>query len=492
LAVLASGGNALEAAIAANLTLGVVAPYLCGYGGDLFALVWTDTAVGYNGSGRAPKAATLDSVRTAAGSDEMPYRGPLTVTVPGAVEAWFALLRRFATRSFADLAQPALRYAREGFPLTARAAQSISLARDTFADSPAWQAVYGRARSGVVLRQPDLARTIEMLCADGPDAYYRGPIAEATAQHVQAAGGFIGAQDLAEHQGDWMPPLSAGYRGVDVVELPPNTQGVSALEALNIVEAAGDLPPDGAERQHLLIEATKRALADRDLYVTDPEHMRIPPDALASKEWAVRRAHTIDADRATSPDPAGAELGDTAYVCAADEGGMLVGLIQSNYAGFGSGITVPGWGINLQNRGASFSLHAGHVNVIAPRKRTMHTLIPAMALRGGRPWLVFGTMGGHGQAQTHLQLLVRLIDDGEDVQEAITAPRWMVSPNDWSVAAEDRFRPEVIGALRRRGHRLLVREGFDSLLGHAHAIVVGEPGYAAATDPRAEGAVVGL
>lgn len=502
LAVLDGGGNAMDAAIATNLVLGVVAPYMCGYGGDLFAMVWSNGMHGYNGSGRAPAAATLEAVRAAV-SDGWPHAvdaqmgntvrtGPLTVTVPGAVEAWFKLLDRFGTRAFAELALPAVRYARDGFPLSSRLAAHLrGLAEVHTAEwAQAWRDAYAAA-SGT-LRQPDLARTIETLCADGPAAYYSGPIAEAIASTLTTYGGLMTPDDLAAHTGDWVEPLATSYRGVEVFELPPSSQGVVALEALNIIESLDLGAPESAARHHVLIEAMKLALADRDAYVTDPEHMRIDPGVLASKSWAEERRRELDADRATTPVAGRAAVGGTIYLCAADENGMLVSLIQSNYTGFGSGVTVPGWGINLQNRGAFFSLDADHVNVIGPRKRTVHTLMPAMAFREGRPWLVFGTMGGDGQPQTQLQLLDRVIDDGADIQEAIDAPRWRVSPDDWSVACEARFSDEVIEGLEGREHGVTKLGPREVRMGHAHAIEVTEHGYAAATDPRADGAALGL
>jgi gamma-glutamyltranspeptidase/glutathione hydrolase len=493
LAVLTSGGNAVDAAVATNLTLGVVTPYLCGFGGDLFAIVWRDgEAFAYNGSGRAPEAATVEAVRAAVGGDRMPAFGPHTATVPGAVEGWFVLLDRFGTRSFSDLAKPALHYAAEGFVPSAMALASLERAAARYAWSRQWHAVYGGAEPGRRLRQPDLSRTIELLAKEGPHGYYRGPIAEAIVQELRSQGGLMAAKDLADHRGDWVAPLRSTYRGVDVLELPPNTQGVAVLEALNIVQQLGPLPSDGPERQHLLVEAIKLALSDRNAHVTDPDHMRISPEEIASAEWAAERARQIDLGAARHPTGESAASGGTAYLCAADADGMCVSLIQSNYMGFGSGVTVPGWGINLQNRGASFSLDPAHVNAIAPRKRTLHTLIPAMALRDGRPWLVFGTMGGDGQAQTHLQLLVRIVDDGLDPQAAIDAPRWFVSPQDWSVTAESRFTPTMIEGLQTRGHRVDLAGPFDSLLGHAHAILVDEEGYSGATDPRTEGAALGL
>ncbi|HXF57652.1 MAG TPA: gamma-glutamyltransferase family protein [Actinomycetota bacterium] len=533
LAVLASGGNAVDAAVATNLTLGVVAPYLCGFGGDLFAMVWRDGVAAYNGSGRAPVAATPEAVRaalesrrgpggpegsaadgpegSAAGEPEgsgaaegpdgslaprhVPLFGPLSVTVPGAPEAWFALLDRFGTRSFGDLARWALRYAREGFPVSARAAESFERARGRYAGHPwaeAWFEAYGSVRAGSELRQPELARTIELLAEDGPDAYYRGPIGEAIARCVRSLGGLLSEEDLAAHRGQWVEPLRAPYREVEVLELPPNTQGATALEALRIVEAAGPLPPDGPDRHHLLIEATKLALLDRDTHLGDPDHMRVPAERLLADDWVGERARAIGPLRASRLPPGRDLPPGTAYLCAADREGTLVSLIQSNFTGFGSGVRVPGWGINLQNRGASFTLDPSHVNAVGPRKRPLHTLIPAMALREGRPWLAFGTMGGQGQPQFQLQLLVRVVDDGEDLQRAVDAPRWLVSSEDWSVEAESRFGVRFAAELRARGHELRLAGAYESIFGHAHAIAVTPQGYLAATDPRAEGAAVGL
>jgi gamma-glutamyltranspeptidase/glutathione hydrolase len=236
----------------------------------------------------------------------------------------------------------------------------------------------------------------------------------------------------------------------------------------------------------------KLALADREMHCTDMDHMKLHVSELISKHWADARRGEIDLERASTPVPGRAAVGGTIYLCAADESGMLVSLIQSNYAGYGSGVTVPGWGINLQNRGAFFSLDENHINVMAPSKRTMHTLMPAMAFRDGDPWLVFGSMGGDGQAQTHLQVFDRIIDDGRDIQDAITAPRWVVSPQDWSVMLESRFSDEVVSGLAARGHNVATVDAYDNGMGHAHAIELIDGGYACATDPRAEGAAVGL
>jgi len=468
---------------------------MCGYGGDLFAIIWDGSSLrGYNGSGRSPAGAELAAVRDAVGADELPVRGPFTVTVPGAVEAWFTLLDACGTRSFAELAATALAYARGGFPLTGPgAAYMRGPAAAATADwAQAWRAIYAGAEAGKTFVQPALARTIEALVTGGPDAYYRGPVAEAIASTLQSFGAFMTPDDLAAHTGDWVTPMSTSYRGVDVFELPPNSQGVTALEALNIVEGVDLGDPESVHRHHVLIEAMKLALSDRSAHVTDIDHMRIDPAELASKDWAAARRAEVDPSRARMPALGKAAVGGTIYLCAADRDGMLVSLIQSNFGGFGSGVTVPEWGINLQNRGSYFSLDPDHVNVIAPRKRTMHTLMPGMAFRDGKPWLVFGTMGGDGQPQTHLQFLNKAIDDGADIQDAISAPRWRVSHVDWSVATESRFGPEVGDGLRGLGHETIKASAFDGGMGHAHAIEVTNSGYAAATDPRAEGAALGL
>lgn len=489
-AVLRGGGNAMDAAIATNLTLGVVAPYLCGYGGDLFALVWDGDLYAYEGCGRAPADATPDEIRARARTDRMPFFGPLSITVPGAVEAWFTLIERFGTRSFEELSRAALAYARDGYVVSERGAQAFVASRARYGDEEEWGRVYGAVVARSRLAQPELARTIETLAARGHGPYYRGEIAEAIAAHVRARGGLLSADDLAAHEGRWVEPLRASYRDVTVVEMPPPTQGVAALEAMRI--AAGLDAEPGEARDHVLIEATKQALADRDAYVSDPDAMTLPADRLLADDWVASRRARIDPARAAEPPPGRPARGGTAYLCAADADGMLVSLIQSNYAGFGSGVTVPGWGINLQNRGGYFSLDPGHVNVIAPRKRTMHTLIPAMAFRGGEPWLVFGTMGGDGQAQTHLQLVARIVDAAADPQDAIDGPRWIVSPDDWTVTAEARFGAAWFEAQRARGHRLVEAPAFDALMGHAHAIALSPEGYLGATDPRAEGAVLGV
>jgi gamma-glutamyltranspeptidase / glutathione hydrolase len=493
-AVLRDGGNAVDAAITANLVLGVVAPYSCGIGGDCFAIIWDGGLHGYNGSGRAPAAATRHAVADGVdrASDQpsgMPRQGPMSITVPGAVDAWFALLERFGTRSFAALAEPAIAYATGGFPLTAAGAARIRAGRPAEPGWGAWEEIYGRAEPGVRLMQPGLARTLQAVAAGGPDAFYRGDIGAAVGAHVQRLGGLLDAADLAAHQGEWVQPLEGQYRDVTVAELPPNSQGSAALLALHLLDQAGPLPSGGPERQHALIEAVATALAERDAHLTDPAHMRLPPASLADP------AHAKAITPAGSSPVAGAARGgggDTTYLCAVDGSGLCVSLIQSNYCGFGSGVTVPDWGINLHNRGTYFSLDPEHVNVIAPGKRTLHTLMPAFARRNGRPWLVFGTMGADGQLQTQVQLLARLVDDGADPAAALTAPRWVVDPGDFSVRIENRFPAAVVEGLRAHGHRLQTVGSFEDVMGHAQVIRLDDDGVTAAADPRSEGLAAGF
>jgi gamma-glutamyltranspeptidase/glutathione hydrolase len=491
LATLARGGNALDAAIAANLALGVVAPYLCGYGGDVFAIVWDGRLHGYLGSGRSPKAASIEAVRASVDSDTMPLFGPHSVTVPGAVAGWFDLLDRWGTRSFRDLAAPALSYARDGFELTPTGEMFVSGSLTMYEGFSPLHAAYSGAQAGQVLRQPALARTIETLAAEGSDAYYRGPIAPAIAETVQGAGGFLSPDDLTAYEGRWADPVRAPYRGVEIAELPPQTQGVAALEALRILDGFA-LPADGADRQHLLIEAIKLALEDRNDYVSDPAVMTVTPDEMLSDDWVAERRSRIDPQRVTTPDAGAAQVGGTAYLCAADGDGLLVSLIQSNFLSFGSGLHVPEWGINLNNRGSSFTLEPTRVNALAPAKLPMHTLMPAMAMRDGEPWLVFGTMGGDSQAQIQVQLLAQVVDDGADPQDAIDAPRWCIDPSTWTLRAERTFTPEWFDALRAIGHDAQATGRGDTGMGHAHAIERTDGGYAVATEPRTEGAALGL
>ncbi len=453
--VLGAGGNAVDAILAANLALGVVAPYYCGYGGDLLAMVWDGALHAYRSTGRSPAAATPHLVRERTGASEMPVVGPHTVTVPGAVAGWFDLVERFGTRSFGELAARARVLAEDGFVLTRagafRLAGSTAIPGALGVDDRALRSTYTSVRPGDAVVQPALARTIATLAADGPAAYYRGPIGDAICTTIAAHGGVMTGDDLAAHHSEIVEPMHAGFAGADIYEMPPPTQGVTALEMLRMADALG-LGHDGVDRLHLQIEIAKLALADRDAFVTDPAHMTIDPAELLADDFVASRAAAVDRRQARPLEPRPMADGGTAYLCCADGDGMCVSLIQSNFTAIGSGVHVAEWGINLHNRGASFSLDAAHCNVLAPSKLPMHTLIPAMVLRSGRPAYVFGTMGGHVQAQIHLQVLTRLLHDGDDPQRAVSAPRFAVDPASGTVSLESRFDAGFVEDLVGRGH----------------------------------------
>ncbi|MBW3618619.1 MAG: gamma-glutamyltransferase family protein [Actinobacteria bacterium] len=495
--VLSRGGNAVDAAVAANLVLGVVTPYHCGPGGDLFAIVWDGRAHGVSSDGAAPAGATPDAVASAVGDavvsgGGMPRFGPLPVTVPGAVAGWAHLLERWGTRSFGDLAAPAIDLARDGFEVSAHAARYFLAGRDRYRTASGWSERFGDVEAGTWLVQEDHARALELVAADGPGAVYGGPIGERIVEVLQAGGSTMTLDDLRGHEVRTDEPLRGAFRDLEVLELAPPTQGVTALEALAVADALGPLSFGEVGRvTHLHVEAARAAMADRDRYVTDPAAMTVDPTALFAPSRARAIADAIDPERAAPWPAVTPHPGGTAHVCAADRDGLLVSLIQSNYMGFGSGEVVPDVGWNLQNRGASFSLDPAHANVVAPGKRTMHTLIPSLVLRDGAPVLVLGTMGGDGQPQIHLQVLARIADQGMDVQGAVTAPRWVVDAADGAVRIEDRAGDAVIDGLRQRGHQVEVVGPYEHGMGHAHAIGLTDRGYAGATDPRAEGTVVG-
>jgi gamma-glutamyltranspeptidase/glutathione hydrolase len=492
-AMLADGGNAVDAALAANLTLAIVTPYMCGFGGDLLTIVWDGAVNAYRGVGRAPAGASPGAVRDQSGSPSMPQFGPHPITVPGAIDGWFTMLEKWGTRSFGDVAQRALHYAEEGFPVTKRGAFFFARTAQMFEyfDLHDFSNYYGAIETGSWIRQPELGRLIRLLADDGPDAYYRGPVGDAIAARIHEAGGFMTAADVAAHTGAWVEPLRAPFRDVEVLEMPPPTQGMTALEALRIVDGF-ELGADSAAREHLLIEAMKSALADRQAYLGDPDHMPVAPATILADDWIAQRRADIDLDKAHVYAPLPAPDGGTIFMCTADRDGLLVSLIQSNFASAGAGLRVHEWGINLHNRGSAFNLDDGHPNAIGGGRMPLHTLIPALSLRDGEPWLVFGTEGGHGQAQTHLQVLVRMLVDGNDRQRAISAPRFTIDPNSMHIAIEDHMDAAWIDDLRARGHEIDVVQGYRHGPGIAHAIEVRDQGYRAASDPRAEGGTVGL
>lgn len=423
------GGNAIDAAIATAAVLAVVEPMQTGIGGDAFALVWSAREArlfGLNGSGRAPAAATLAAL-AARGHETMPAHGILSVTVPGTVHAWETLSTRLGALPLADVIAPAVRIARDGFAVTELVAHFWDLlvragalrndaARGTFASG-------SRApRVAETFRNPRLAATLERIAHEGAKGFYAGPVADAIVATSRDESGWLAHDDLAAHASTFVEPISTSYRGFDVFELPPNGQGVSALVALNVLSELPVSELDAAEEWHRRIEAIKLAFADRDAYVADPEHVDVPVARLLDRAYARRRAALVG-DRALAAPPPG--LGsDTTYLCAADAEGNLVSFIQSLFGPFGSGIACGETGVVLQNRGSGFRLDPAHPNALAPRKRPLHTIIPAMLARGARPTMAFGIMGGDVQPQAHLAFVSNLVDHGMSPQEALDRPRF--------------------------------------------------------------------
>jgi gamma-glutamyltranspeptidase/glutathione hydrolase len=474
--VLKQGGSAVDAAIAVNACLGLMEPTANGLGGDLFAIVWdpkTGKLAGLNASGRAPLALTPDKV-AAEPDGTIPVYSPYAWTVPGCADGWFELHHRYGKLPMKRLLEPAIRYATEGFPLSPVIAENWAASVKRFADKPGFKEVFmpgGHAPAeGEIFRNPALARTLTLLAEKGRDAYYQGPIAAAIVKFSQANGGFFALEDFARHHSTWDDPISTTYHGYTVWELPPNGQGLAALEMLNILENY-DLKSMGrgsADFWHVMVEAKKLAFADRARYYADPAFAKIPVAQLLSKDYARQRAALIDMQHAAQTDVPGdvaaINRGGTTYLCTADANGMMVSLIQSNYTGFGSGYVVPELGFGLQDRGAQFSLHAGHPNVLAPGKRPFHTIIPAFVTRDGEPLMAFGLMGGDMQPQGHAQVIVNLLDLGMNLQEAGDAirfhhtdssePTGTVMKDGGILHIEDGLDPQVIGELKRRGHRL--------------------------------------
>ncbi|MGQ9897931.1 MAG: gamma-glutamyltransferase [Acidobacteriota bacterium] len=473
--ILKKGGSAVDAAIAANAVLGVVEPTGCGIGGDLFALVWdpkTKRLYGLNASGRSPKRLTLDTFRQR-NLARIPSYGPLPVTVPGCVDGWFELHGRFGQLPMKDLLAPAIGYARDGFPVSELIAYYWERNVAALAQFPNVCEVYapgGRTpRKGEVFRNPQLAATLEKIAAGGREVFYRGEVARAIADFMARQGGFLDADDLATHRSDWVEPISTNYRSYDVWELPPNGQGLAALQMLNILEGY-DLAKFGfgsREHIHYFVEAKKLVYEDRAKFYADPAFAKVPIAELLSKTYAAERRKLIHPTRAGARYEAGApalRAGDTVYLTTADRDGMMVSLIQSNYRGMGSGMAPDGLGFMLHNRGEMFSLEAGHANVYAPGKRPFHTIIPAFVTKDGQPWMSFGVMGGGFQPLGHVQILINIIDFGMNLQEAGDAPRidhqGSSEPTGeramgvGMVTLETGFSYEVVRELIQSGHRV--------------------------------------
>ena len=434
LEVLRRGGSAVDAAIATNAALALMEPVSCGLGGDIFALVWdptTSTLYGLNGSGRAPRSLQPEQVPPEP-DGTIPLRSPYAWTVPGCVDGWFAMHARFGRLPFRELLAPTIAYARAGVPTPQVIAGAWGRGSAPVRDKPGFSEVFlpkgSPPREGELFVNRALATTLALLAEGGRDAFYRGPIAEAIVAYSRRVGGPFSLEDFTAHHSDWVEPISTTYRGVDVWELPPNGQGLAALEMLNILEGF-DLRSrgrDSVEFWHLLIEAKKLAYADRAAYFADPEFAKVPVKELLDKGYATKQAKRISMARAAKTvEPGNPALvdGDTTFLAVGDSRGMLVALIQSNYTGFGSGYAIPELGFGLQDRGGLFALTPGHPNRLAPGKRPFHTIIPAMLGHGGVPLMAFGVMGGDMQPQGHVQIVINLVDFEMNLQEAGDAPR---------------------------------------------------------------------
>jgi gamma-glutamyltranspeptidase / glutathione hydrolase len=471
--ILKKGGNAIDAAIAANAVLGVVEPTGCGIGGDLFAIIWSadkQKLYGLNASGRSPRSLRLEYFKSK-GYDFIPSFGPLPVSVPGCVDGWFEMHDIFGRLPMKDILQPAINYAREGFPVTEVIAYSLQVGTENLKQYPNIKETYmpgGKSPAkGEIFKNPNLANTLEKIARGGRNEFYRGSIAKTIAAFMKSQGGFLSYDDMARHSSEWVEPVSSSYRGYDIWELPPNGQGIATIQILNILEGF-DLARIGygtAEYIHLFTEAKKLAFEDRAKFYADPRFSTIPVSQLISKKYAAERRRLISPDRAAKRyDPGKIEAGNTIYLTVADKYGNMVSLIQSNYRGLGSGMCPTGLGFILQDRGEMFSLDTGHANAYAPGKRPFHTIIPGFITKNGKPWISFGVMGGDMQPQGHAQIIINLIDFRMNLQEAGDAPRIYHSGSSEPTGQqmtdggilylENGFRWEEIQKLLNKGHRI--------------------------------------
>jgi gamma-glutamyltranspeptidase/glutathione hydrolase len=516
--ILRKGGSAVDAAIAANAMLALVEPFMCGPGGDLFAIVWDPQSAklhGLNASGRAPADFSRDELIATLGPDArtLPLLGPLTVTVPGAVEGWYALHARFGKLPMAEVLAPAVHYARQGVPtpeviastweVILRMYQRMAEPGENFADTFMPD---GRSPEvGEVFRNPDLASFFEELGREGPDYFYRGAAGDAIVQRVSSAGGHLTRNDLDSHRSTWVEPVSINYRGYDIYELPPNGQGIAALQMLTILEgfnlrAMGRQSPDF---WHLMIESKKLAYEDRARHYADPEYMTMPVERLLSETYAAERREMIEMESTMQSAEAGVESiadGDTVYLTTADADGMMVSLIQSLAGPFGSGLVPEGLGFALQNRGIGFALEGDHPNAYGPGKRPFHTIIPAFVMKDGAPWMSFGLMGGDMQPQGHVQILVNLIDFDMDLQAAGDAARFRhsgssgpgrVMADGGRIAVEPGISEQALRELRRRGHTIELARG-ESHGGYQAIIRDPDTGVLiGATEMRKDGSAAG-
>jgi len=522
--VLKSGGNAVDAAIAANAALGLMEPTGNGIGGDLFAIIWDPKSKklhGLNASGRASMNHTLDDMIARIGNDaiELPSHGAIAVSVPGTVDGWFTMHERFGTKHMSDLLAPAIGYARDGFPITQVISQDMAGAikyyRSAYDEGlieeiDNFQATFligdHMPAEGEIFRNPDLANSLETIGREGRDVFYKGDIARTMSAYLGRLGGLLSYEDFAAHKSTWVEPLSTNYRGYDVWELPPNGQGIAALQLLNIIEGydLASIGRDNADFWHIFAEAKKVVYEDRARFYADPEFYKIPLDKLLSKEYANERRTLINMEKAaTKVDHGDPKLmeGDTIYMTVADKDGMMVSLIQSNYSGMGSGLVPDNLGFVFQNRGSLFSLEAGHPNAYAPGKRPFHTIIPAFVTKDGEPWMSFGLMGGAIQPQGHAQIIVNMIDFGMTVQDAGDAARFnhigSTQPfvkgqmeDGGILLLETGVPPAIREELRRRGHD--VKYLIDYFGGYQAIYKDPESGvYWGASEMRKDGMAIG-
>jgi gamma-glutamyltranspeptidase/glutathione hydrolase len=494
LSMLQRGGNATDAAVAAAIALTVVEPCSNGIGGDLFAMVWDGQGLqGLNGSGRAPRAWNRERFDHLEGITV----GPQSVTVPGAVDAWAQLSGRFGNLPFAQLFEPACQYAAEGFAVSPIVGHTWGQAVDTYHDSDDFRRDFLPAGRPPAVGERFILRgqseTLQQIAESAGESFYRGALARRIVAHLGLAGAAMTAEDLSRHRSEWVAPVAQSYRDVVVHELPPNSQGVAVSLALGILQQL-DLaqhPVDSADSVHLQVEAMKAAFREVRRHVADPDHMQVSVAELLHEEALAGHAATIDLDRAGDPESGLGSDGGTVYVTAADESGMMVSLIQSNYWGFGSGLVVRDAGISLHNRGAGFSLEPGHPNLVAGGKRPFHTIIPGFVTRDGDPVMSFGVMGGHMQAQGHVQMVTRIFDYGQNPQAAADAPRWFLDDR-LRLVFESGFPAAVREELRRRGHAFGDQPPRFAF-GGAQLIYRLENGvYCAASDPRKDGHAAGF
>lgn len=503
--ILHKGGNAVDAAIATQAALGVVYPHMTGIGGDAFWLIYdaaSQTLTGLNGSGRAAGKATPDFYFNQ-DLEAIPARGPLAaLTVPGAIASWQQAHQRFGKYDWAALLEPAITLATSGYPVTGSQAHWTRQNQTYFEQYAQISCPFlpgGTVpQAGTTVTNPDLAKTLQVLAENGAPAFYQGAIARQITDYLATVGGLLTLADFAAHQSDWVSPIETTYRGYRVAQMPPNSQGFTVLEMLNIVEAyeLQQLGHGTADYFHLMVEATKLAFTDRDRWLTDPTFAEIPLEQLISKSYAAQRRSQIQSHRA-SHCAAGVIGGDTVYTAIVDAAGNAVSLIQSIYFDFGSAVVVPGTGFALQNRGCFFSLNPDQINCLAPYKRTFHTLMPGMVLHpDGQPYLVLGTMGGEGQPQTQLALITRLLDFSLAPQAAINEPRWLWGRT-WGesvsgLTLEGRIPSEIRQALQERGHPVITAPDWTEKMGHAHVIRYDRETKLceAGCDPRSDGAAI--